>query len=540
MDCVGPEIQERRRTSDSDSELDLKVDPEKRDVPVDVVHVVDLDNECKASPVYPCSAVKDDDTPQAWLSKVTQVLAGWGVETNGINPIPPEQRTDKRLYQFFFLWFSANANILTMAAGTIGPAFYGLGIRDACLVIVVMNLVTSVFPAYFAVFGPKLGARSMVQARFSWGYYGGIIPSVLNICSNQGYLILNTIIGGQTLGSISSHLNATLGIVIIGLITLGVVFSGYRVLHWYETYVWIPNVIAFVVMIAVSGKHVVDAPLSGTTPVTASTIMTFGSTLAATIVSWATITADYGVYHDHTASTARIFVYTYLGFVVSSMPSQLLGASFAATAVYVPSWKAGMGNGNSIGGLIAAILEPAGGFGKFLLVLLSLTAPSQCAPAMYTVCTSFMTISRVLQRLPRFAVAILSTIVLIPVAIVGSSRFYATFADILSFIGYWLAPFCAIVLVEHFVYRRGRWSAYDVLDAWDKPAHPNLPRGYAAVFTFVVAVGFIVLCMEQEWWTGPIAAAGTGDVGMLLGFLLSIPVHILARWVERRWIEGRV
>ncbi|KAH9934224.1 uncharacterized protein B0H18DRAFT_980091 [Fomitopsis serialis] len=293
-------------------------------------------------------------------------------------------------------------------------------------------------------------------------------------------------------------------------------------------------------MVAVSGKHIVDAPLSGTTPVYGSTIMTFGATLTATVVSWATISADYGVYHDHTASSWRIFIYTYLGFVVSSMPVQLIGASLAATAVYMPSWRAGLGNGNNIGGLIAAVLEPAGGFGKFLLVPLSLTAPSQCAPSMYTVCTSFMTIGRVFQRLPRFVVAILSTVILIPVAIVGSTRFYATFASILSFIGYWLAPFFAIVLVEHFFYRKGRWSSYDVFEAWDQPGHPNLPRGYAAVFTFVVAIGVIVLSMEQDWWTGPIAAAGTGDVGMLLGFVVSIPVYFYARWAEKRWIEPRV
>ncbi|KZT64445.1 hypothetical protein DAEQUDRAFT_717980 [Daedalea quercina L-15889] len=528
-------IEQHKRSSDSDSVPNFKLepDPAKHEACIDVILVAGQEAVCKAA-----EGIATDAFTKSWLSKIAQVIADWGVETNGIVPVPSDQRTDQRLYQLFFVWFSANANILTMAAGTVGPAFYGLGIRDSCLVIVVVNIVC--VRLNFAVFGPKLGTRSMVQARFSWGYYGGIIPSILNILSNQGYLILNAIIGGQTLGSISPHLNASLGIVIIGLITLGVVFSGYRVLHWYETFVWIPNVIAFVVMIAVSGKHVIAAPLSGTTPVTASSIMTFGATLAATVVSYSTITADYGVYHDHTASTIRIFVYTYLGFVVSSMPAQLLGAAFAATAVYVPSWKAGMGNGNSIGGLIAAVLEPAGGFGKFLLVPLSLTAPSQCAPAMYTVCTSFMTVARPLRHLPRYIVAVLSTIVLIPVAIVGSTRFYATFSDMLSLIGYWLAPFHAIVLVEHFVYRRNCWSAYNVLEAWDQPSHPNLSRGYAAVFTFIVAVGFIVLCMEQAWWTGPIAAAGTGDVGMLLGFVLSIPVHISARWAERRWIDRHI
>ena len=36
----------------------------------------------------------------------------------------------------------------------------------------------------------------------------------------QGFLILNCIIGGQTLASVSDHLNETLGIVIIGIISL--------------------------------------------------------------------------------------------------------------------------------------------------------------------------------------------------------------------------------------------------------------------------------------------------------------------------------
>ena len=60
----------------------------------------------------------------------------------------------------------------------------------------------------------------MVQSRFSWGYYGAIIPSVLNVLTMQGYLIINCIIGGQTLASVSSHLDDTLGIVIIGVISL--------------------------------------------------------------------------------------------------------------------------------------------------------------------------------------------------------------------------------------------------------------------------------------------------------------------------------
>lgn len=87
----------------------------------------------------------------------------------------------------------------------------------------------------------------------------------------------------------------------------------------------------------------------------------------------------------------------------------MLGAVFAAAAYTVPSWQAGLGNGNDVGGIVAAVLEPVGGFGKFLVVLLALTTPSASAPTLYTICTSFMTVSSIFAKIPRFVIAILAT-----------------------------------------------------------------------------------------------------------------------------------
>lgn len=87
----------------------------------------------------------------------------------------------------------------------------------------------------------------------------------------------------------------------------------------------------------------------------------------------------------------------------------LVGAAFTAAAPHVPAWGAGLGNGNDVGGLIAAVLRGAGGFGRFLVVCMALTTPSASTPTMYTVCTSFMTISPVFARVPRFVYAVVST-----------------------------------------------------------------------------------------------------------------------------------
>ena len=107
-----------------------------------------------------------------------------------------------------------------------------------------------------------------------------------------------------------------------------------------------------------------------------------------------------------------------------------------------------------------------------------------------------------------------------------------------ALIGYWLAPFCAVVFTEHFLFRR-TFAAYNVLGAWDDPRHPNLPRPYPALCAFAVSIAFIVLCMEQQWYTGPIARQGTGDLGMILGFAVSVPVYAAARCVQLNWSSLR-
>ena len=86
----------------------------------------------------------------------------------------------------------------------------------------------------------------------------------------------------------------------------------------------------------------------------------------------------------------------------------LLGAAFACAAPGVAPWATGYADGSDVGGLFAAALAPAGGFGKFLTVLVALAVPSTCAPTMYSFGTSLMCVAPVLARLPRNAYAAVS------------------------------------------------------------------------------------------------------------------------------------
>ncbi|KAI0316074.1 cytosine-purine permease [Amylostereum chailletii] len=487
--------------------------------------------EKKSSGVIVEELTSGESGPTRFQS-LTKFLQRWGVETHGIEPIPLERRTDTRLYQMFFVWFSANFNILAFGTGSVGPVFYHLGLRDALLVILVATIITSAMPAYFSIFGPKLGTRAMVHARYSWGFYGAMIPAILNVFTMQSFLILNTIIGGQTLASVSSHLNATLGIVIISILTLIVMFLGYRVLHWYEAVVWLPSLVAFLVMLGVGAKKIESVP---TPPPNAAAILSFSSIVVVYIIAWSPVTPDYGVYHAD-ASSWRIFTYVYLGLVIGSIPSFMLGAAFAAGASSVPSWQEGLGNGSNVGGLVGAILAEAGGFGKFLTVMVALTVPSACAPTMYSFGTSFMTVWPLLARVPRYLYGFVATAVLIPVGVIGATRFYNTFVDLLSIIGYWCAPYNVIIIADHAFIRRHNWTTYDVVN-WNDPR--RLPLGAAAVAAFACGIGMVVPCISQVWYIGPIAKMGTGDIGLYTGAAVALVVYLPLRVMERRW-EKRV
>lgn len=74
----------------------------------------------------------------------------------------------------------------------------------------------------------------------------------------------------------------------------------------------------------------------------------------------------------------------------------------------VPSWSEGYGN-NNIGGLLEAMLSPAGGFGKFLTVMLSLSVTANIACTLYSMCFNFQVLVPSFSRVPRYVFSILGT-----------------------------------------------------------------------------------------------------------------------------------
>lgn len=88
---------------------------------------------------------------------------------------------------------------------------------------------------------------------------------------------------------------------------------------------------------------------------------------------------------------------------------QCLGAAAAIAAPSVPNWDAGYTDGN-VGGLVNAMLSPVGNFGKFLMVLLSLSVTAINAPTLYSICIDFQIIIPQLVTVPRYVFSVFVTV----------------------------------------------------------------------------------------------------------------------------------
>ncbi|EDQ98144.1 NCS cytosine-purine permease [Laccaria bicolor S238N-H82] len=483
-------------------------------------------------PVTAIASLPSNTSP-LYTDRWTRKLLSYGVESRGIQPVPVEERTDTQFSKIFFLWFSWNVNILTFSAGTLGPAIFGLGLRDSCLTILFFNIICCAPPAYLATWGPKLGMRQMVISRYSFGYYGIIIPCILNLVNMCGFSILNCILGGQALASAGNgNLSWTVGIVVIAIISLLVSFCGYEVLNWYEKVSWVPVLITFIIALGVGGKHLSNPPL--VEPATAAGVLGFAGTLAGFAITFSSLSSDFTTYYRPDVSGWRIFGYSFAGLLLPIVTLQCLGAAVVIAAPSIPAWEQGYAGGN-IGGLLEAIVRPTGGFGKFLAVLLSLSVAGNIAATFYSISLNIQIFIPPLVVVPRYVFSLVATAIVIPISIVGAHRFYDTIINFLGLIGYWASAFIAIIILEHLVIRHNNPAEYD-LDDWDAPR--RLPSGIAALAAGIASFGLVIPCMSQVWFTGPIAKT-TGDIGFEVAFGVSAVLYLPFRLLEIR-ILGHV
>jgi len=431
------------------------------------------------------------------------------------------------------MWMAANCTVSTVSLGTLGPSVFFLGLKESILTIVFFNLLSTIPVAYFSVWGPRMGLRQMTISRFSFGYYTAWVPVVLNVIACIGWSTINSIVGGQTLRAVSTthQIPEAAAIIVIAIGTLVFALFGYRWVHLYERYSWIPVAIIFFVVIGLSAKYMEAGDFAGTGSVEAGSVLSFGASVVGFGLGWVSLAADYTVNIPENVSGWKVFILTYIGLNIPCILLESLGA--ALTTVTRQDWQQRYIDGG-VGGLLGASLSPAGGFGQFLLVILGLSIIANNIPNMYSFALTFQVFGRYAQMIPRFFLVIVGTVVYVILSLVGASHFQAWLDTLLVLLSYWLAIYTAILLEEHFIFRKGKWINYN-LD--DYLSAERLPLGLAALAALGFGIMGAVFGMAALWYVGIIGRkigdpVFGGDVGFELSFTFTAIVYPIFRAIE--------
>lgn len=187
---------------------------------------------------------------------------------------------------------------------------------------------------------------------------------------------------------------------------------------------------------------------------------------------------------------------------------------------------------------MAEMLKPAGGFGKFVVVILAFSVIGNIGLSMYSVALNLQMFPFLpfLTKVPRSVFSIIVTAILIPVSIEAAKKFFESLENFLGIISYWSASFVGIMVVEFVWFRRMDESTYDPA-IWND--RKKLSPGIAGISAGICSFGLVVPCMAQIWYTGPIAET-TGDIGFEVAFALSAILYVPFRTLEIKLRGGRL
>ncbi len=440
-----------------------------------------------------------------------------GVERHGIERVSSSTRTHIRVFDNCTMWLSANLVISTVALGALAIPVFGLGFWDSVAAIMLFNILGTLPVAFFSTLGPRLGLRQMTISRFSFGWIGAAIMALFNVAACVGWSAVNVIVGGQLVDALSGGtIPRQVGILVITIVTTLVSIYGYKFVHHYERYAWMPMAAIFCILLLTAGPHITLIPTPAFHIAEIASFLSFGGAVYGFATGWSSYAADYNVNQPEETPAKRVFWLTFLGVAVPCAVLEILG--MALTTAFK-----GLGGGD----LLAAAAQPLGSFGTFLLILLALSVVANNIPNDYSVGLSMQLLGKSFQRLDRAVWTLIGAVIYVLIAVPAAANFNETLTNFLLLIAYWLGPWSIILILEHFIFRGGRYN----VDDWNSPS--RLPLGWAALVSLAFGLLGVYLGASQQLFTGPVARSlGGMDIGFELGLIFAGLTYFFLRRVE--------
>ncbi|WP_395320288.1 cytosine permease [Fructilactobacillus frigidiflavus] len=368
-----------------------------------------------------------------------------------VYPIPMDQR-NMSYWDMFANWFGANANNGTWFIGGIIAA---CGFVGGMWALLIASVISYIFLSLVGLIGYRTGLSTTTLTRATFGIRGSLLPSVINFVMFMGWTAVNTFIAATSLsfifhsffgwpvfGHLGGNKGLIVGILIMSVLHLLSIIAGQKSVRIIER-IGIILVIGFVLWEAiVVFRHVSLAELIKWV-VPKKDQMPFGSAidiLAAFNLAWVTSAADFTRF----AKSSKIATHaSFWGALVGVTSFAAMGLATAisiavTSGVYNPNNSDPSTVANELGlGLVAMVV----------IVLTSMTANAVNLQASGSALNNMAPkISLKTSLLIATVIAMIFTF--IPVI---NGDFLTIFTNFLDYIGMFLGPIIAIMLVDYYL-----------------------------------------------------------------------------------------
>lgn len=435
------------------------------------------------------------------------------VEPKGIEPIAASERHG-RPGSLFSLWFAANVEFATLVTGVLATAAFGLSFAQALLAILVGNLLGAAFLGWLSTFGPQLGVPQLIQSRGAFGYYGNFLPGLLNFVAGFSWFAVNTVLGVFALQWLL-HLDFAVGLGILAVLQVVIAIYGYNLIHAFERYfVWVLTAVFLIVSVYGFGHAHLSMPfnakIAGPLGVSGAFILTAAIAFSY-VLGWIPYASDYTRYLPADTPSGTIFRNVFAAMFVSGTWLETLGAAIGTIAfVGTPT------------DLVTHLLPHTIGIITMIGVVIgTLTANIL---NIYSGALSSLVLDLPLRRwMAALIVGIFGTAV---AWFAGQHNYWEHYEVFLFLLGYWIAPWLAILAVDRMSGgRSGGRLFYD--------------RGHrvgVGVVAWLVAIAASIPFMNQPGSPGGFGFVGVfaaghpayGDITYLVSFVLAGVLYAVA------------
>src|SRR5229473_2879801 len=323
--------------------------------------------------------------------------------------------------QLLWLWLAANLTIADYAIGFLPVRVLGLSLWPSIIALALGNVLGGLVLAWSAAMGPAAGYPQMFIGRRAFGRVGGYIPAGLNWLSTAGWFTVNTILGSFVIQAFERYLALILGI-LFAIATVIALTHSSTIAAWHPKPVG-TTLSLFAIVLAVSFSY---------------------------IMSWSPYASDYSRYLPEITSRSYIAIYVFVGAVVASFLTEVVGLLVAIVAPGAAT-------------PVEALKTAMGGFGAFAVLAVILGATTANVLNLYSNTMS----AKVLDiRLPRWQLAIIGGVLGFIVALIGYQNFTNNYINFLVVLDYWIMPWLAIVLLDFYVFKHREPMGFSEARDW--------------------------------------------------------------------------